>query len=50
MHLVALSDGLVTLLAGHAALRVESLRSLEQLVPLLVQLGYRLGVQAHPLL
>ena len=44
MHLVTLLDGLVALLMGHAALLAESLRSLAQLVLLLTQPGYCLGV------
>ena len=48
--LITLSNGLVTLLMGRAVVQEEPLRNQAQLIWLLVQPGYRLSVQAHPLL
>ena len=44
LHLIALLDGLVTLLVGHATLRVEPPYNLEQLVSLLAQPGNCLSI------
>ena len=48
--LITLSDGLVTLLTSHGTLRVEPLRGLEQLIPLLAQPSNRHGIHARPFL
>ena len=49
-RLVALSDGLVTLLVDHPTLRAKSFCSLAQLVLLSVQLGNHLNTLIRPLL
>ena len=50
MRLVALSDGPVALLAGHAALQVKSFFGLACLIPLPTQPIDQHGILAHPLL
>jgi hypothetical protein len=48
--LVTLSESLVALLVSHATFRVEPLRGLDQLIPLLAQPSDHRGIQARPFL